>query len=166
LVWQHYKNNYIRITIFYLHISFFYLLFFLLTYTVFPVYCLFFINSAWKTLHLPQLPGNPQVLGKWEAHLACAETPQSWQTETWRPKWIESKQTAQFVARIIIGDCKRWRMLWCIRWPANPVFLILLVSFGFFLVETKDLVCEGWRWARLRVGCRWSNRNHWSGVVL
>ena len=58
MVWQHYKNNYIRITIFYLHISFFYLLFFLLTYTVFPVYCLFFINSAWKTLHLPQLPGS------------------------------------------------------------------------------------------------------------
>lgn len=68
--------------------------------------------------------GSPQVLGRWEAHLACAEAPQSWHTETWRPKWIESKQTAQLVARITICDWSRWGILWCIRWLANPILLV------------------------------------------
>ena len=66
--------------------------------------------------------GSPQVLGKWEAHLTWAEAPHSWHTETWRPKWIESRQTAQFVGRITIcGGCNRWGMLWCILWLAIPL---------------------------------------------
>lgn len=68
--------------------------------------------------------GNPHVLGKWGAHLVCAEAPHSWQTETWRPKWMESRQTEQFVARMTICDCSRCGILWCIRWLANPVLLV------------------------------------------